>query len=459
MKRALFTFLALFLTTAVVFVSALVTIVPTAEQVAFTVNPLYSTGDPSDAQGLRLVAETTMDGKLNWTTTFTPAQSPSCETTFRFDPQEKSIPYQPSDDGPQLSVWGQLNTIYYHGDLMSNDPYTYATYRKMIEDVIGHTPAQGGFYTANVNLQDYLQYYPISLKCGDWGYSDDFRQNYPHYEAIDLSSVFSIPIQAGITAEVSVTVQPDGSISSFSFYAPEMPYCSAKAVYFQDAFYVAFPHASLDLELDDTQVAPGLYRLPLTVTNETTVVDVANIQLVAPMDTPAQAMSLIGEGPQLALVTSANQHHPNQLTILDLTSGTQIQQLDLGDTNRFESLYTADDHITYVGSKWVGEELVLSKIMAWHWDEDGALTSVISTSLPDSSPIYSPSITSILQGDTLYTLNYAGGRACNYIFVAVYTPQGCCYSADLTLSQYYDSSDTSDSIAMTDLRLEYAPMP
>lgn len=453
MKRALFTFLALFLTTAVVFVSALVTIVPTAEQVTFTVNPLYSTGDPSDAQGLRLVAETTMDGKLNWTTTFTPAQSPSCETQFHFDPQKDGIPYQPFDDGPQLSVTGFFSTTYYHGDLMSNDPYTYATYREMIEDVIGHTPAQGGSYTATVNLQDYLQYYPISLQWHDWDYG-----NYPHYEAVDLSSVFSIPIQSGITAEVSVTVQPDGSISSFSFYAPEMPYCSAKAVYFQDAFYVAFPHASLDLELDDTQVAPGLYRLPLTVTNETTVVDVANIQLVAPMDTPAQAISLMGEGPQLALVTSANQHHPNQLTTLDLTSGTQIQQLDLGDTNRIESLYTADDHITYVGSKWVGEELVLSKIMVWHRDEDGALTPVISTGLPDPSPIYSPSITSILQGDTLYTLTYAGGGACSYIFVAVYTPQGCCYSADLTLSQYFDSSD-NHSITLTDLRLECVPTP
>lgn len=458
MKRALFFFLSLFLVTAVVFISALVTIVPTAEQVTFTANPLYSTGDPSDAQGLRLVAETTMDGKLNWTTTFTPAQSPSCETTFRFAPQEKSISYQSNSDGPQLSVWGQLNTIYYHGDLMSNDPYTYATYREMIEDVIGRTPTQGGSYTATVNLQDYLQYYPISLECGDWGYSDDSRQNYPHYEAIDLSSVFSIPIQAGITAEVSVTVQPDGSISEFSFYAPDMPYCSAKAVYFQDAFYVAFPHASLDLELDDTEVAPGLYRLPLTITNETTVVDVANIELVAPMDAPAQTMSLIGEGPQMALVTSANQQHPNQLTILDLTTGTQIQQLDLGDTNQINSFYAADDHITYAGSKKVGQEIVRGVIMAWRRGEDGTFSPVISTSLPDPSPIYSRSITSILQGDTLYTLTYAGGGDCSYIFVAVYTPQGCCYSADLTLSQYFDSSD-NHSITLTGLRLECVPTP
>lgn len=453
MKRALFAFITLFLATAVVFVSALVTIVPTAEQVTFTTNPLLSTGDPSNAQGLRLVAETTMDGKLNWTTTFTPAQSPSCETQFHFDALEKGIPYQPVSDGPELSVTGFYSITYYYGDFISNDPYTYETYREIIEDVVGHTPAQGGCYTATVNLQDYLQYYPISLECNDWEFTD-----HPNYKAVDLSSVFSIPIQAGITAEVTVTVQPDGTISEFSFYAPEMPYCSAKAVYFQDAFYVAFPHVSLDLDLDDTQVAPGLYRLPLTTVNDSTVIDVSNIQLVAPMDTPAQTMSLIGEGPQMALVTSANPHHPNQLTVLDLTLGTQVQQFDLGDTNQIVSFYAADDHITYEGSKRVGQEIVQDVIMAWRRDEDGTFSPVISTSPPDSSPIYSPSITSILQGDTLYTLNYAGGRACNYIFVAVYTPQGCCYSADLTLSQYFDSSD-SHSIALTDLRLEAVPIP
>lgn len=453
MKRALFSFLTLFLATAVVFVSALVTIVPTAEQVTFTTNPLLSTGAPSSAQGLRLVAETTMDGKLNWTTTFTPAQSPSCESSFHFDAQAKGIPYQPVSDGPELSVTGFYSITYYYGDFISNDPYTYETYREIIEDVVGHTPAQGGCYTATVNLQDYLQYYPISLKCNDWEFTD-----HPNYKAVDLSSVFSIPIQSGITAEVTVTVQSDGTINEFSFYAPEMPYCSAKPVYFNDAFYVAFPHASLDLDLDDTQVAPGLYRLPLTSVNDSIVIDVSNIQLVAPMDTPAQTTSLIGEGPQMALVTSANQHHPNQLTVLDLTLGTQVQQFDLGDTNQIVSFHAADDHITYAGSKRVGQEIVQDVIMAWRRDEDGTFSPVISTSPPDSSPIYSPSITSILQGDTLYTLNYAGGRACNYIFVAVYPPQGCCYSADLTLSQYFDSSD-SHSIALTDLRLEAVPIP
>lgn len=452
MKRALFAFLALFLATAVVFVSALVTIVPTAEQVTFTANPLYSTGDPSDAQGLRLVAETTMGGKLNWTTTFTPAQTPSCETKFHFEAQKDGIPYQPVNDGPQLSVTGFFSTTYYHGDFVSNDPYTYAIYREMIQDIIGDTTAQGGSYTATVNLQDYLQYYPVSLECYDWDFQD-----HPNYTAVDLSSVFSIPIQGGITAEVSVTVQPDGSISEFSFYAPDMPYCSAKAVYFQDAFYVAFPHASLDLELDDTQVTPGLYRLPLTVANETTVIDVANIQLVASIDAPAQTMSLIGDGPQLALVISANQHHPNQLTVLDLATGTQLQQLHLGDTNQIISFYAFDDHITYVGSQWAGDEMILSKIMAWRRGEDGTFSPVISTSLPDPSPMYSPSITSILQGNTLYTLIYAGGGACSYIFVAVYTPQGCCYSADLTLSQYFDSSDKYP-ITLTDLRLESVPI-
>lgn len=455
MKRALFAFFALFLASTVVFVSALVTIPPTAEQVTFTANPLYSTGDPSDAQGLRLVAETTIDGKLNWTTTFTPAQSPSCETQFRLDAQAGGIPYQPVSDGPQLSVTGSVNIVYYHGDLISTDPYTYETYREIIEDVIGDTPTQGGAYTATIDLQDYLQYYPISLQCNDW----DFRSDSPHYEAIDLSSVFSIPIETSINAEISVTVQPDGSISEFSLFAPEMPYCSARAVYFQNAFYVAFPHASLDLGLDDTKVTPGLYRLPLTVANDSTVIDVSNIQLVAPMDTPAQTMSLIGDGPQLALVTSANQNHPNQLTVLDLATGTQIQQLDLEDTNQITSFYTADDHITYVGSKRVGQKIVRDVVMAWSRGEDGTFSPVISTSLPDPSPVYSPSITSILQGDTLYTLTYAGGGACDYIFVAVYTPQGCCYSADLTLSQYFDSSKTGSSITLTDLRLEQVPTP
>lgn len=454
MKRALFAFLALFLATAVMFISSLVAVVPTAEQVTFTANHLSSTGDPANARGLRLVAESTMDGKLNWTTTFTPAQSPSCETQFYFDPQKDGIPYQPTNDGPQLSVTGFFSTTYYHGDFVSNDPHTYAIYREMIEDIISDSPAQGGLYTATIDLQDYLQYYPISLKCNDWDFKD-----YPNYEAVDLSSVFSIPIQEGTTAEVTVTVQPDGSISEFSFYAPEMPYCSAKAVYFQDAFYVAFPHTSLDLELDDTQVAPGVYRLPLVAANDATVVDISNIQLVTPMDTPAQAISLIGDGPQLALVTSANQHHPNQLTVLDLTTETQIQQLDLGDANHTVSLYTPNDHITYVGSKWAGEELLHTRIMAWHREEDGTLTPVITSFLPVLSPVYSAPITSILQGETLYTLNYAEGGARTLIFVAVYTPQGCCYSADLTLSQHFDASNTKFPITITDLRLEYFPTP
>jgi len=119
-------------------------------------------------------------------------------------------------------------------------------------------------------------------------------------------------------------------------------------------------------------------------------------------------------------------------------------------------LMSADDHITYAGSKKVGQEIVRGVIMAWRRGEDGTFSPVISTSLPDPSPIYSRSITSILQGDTLYTLTYAGGGDCSHIFVAVYTPQGCCYSASLTLSQYFDSSD-NHSITLTGLRLECVP--
>lgn len=452
MKRTFFAFVALLTITAVVFVATLVTILPTAEQVSFSANPLYTIGDPSSAHGLRLVAETQMDGQLYWTTTFTPAQSPSSETQFHFSPQTKGIDYTPVTTDPQLSIQPSFSLTVCSGDLFDTDDNSLDVYRDMVQDVASRAPAGGGSYTETVTLNDYLEFCPISVECYDWP-----GLGSANYQAVDLSSVFSIPMDAGVTAEVTVTIQPDGAISGFSFFAADLPYLSTRVVYFQDAFYVAFPYNGLDMELDDTDVIPGLYRLPLMITDDdTAVVDVSNVELVAPMDTPAQAMALIGQGPQLALVTSANQSHPNQLTLFDLTTGIQRQQFDLENTDRVQAFSAAEDHILYMGSQ---QEQTSSPwtVEAWRLQNDGSFTSFISTTVPNGVPFYSSSITSLLQGDTLYTLSHPSGGACTFITVGVYDSQGCQYYADLTLSQNQDSYSTQHPVTLTDLRLEYTP--
>lgn len=455
MKRALFAFTALLTATAVVFVVALATILPTTEEVTFSANPQYLVGDPANVQGLQLVAETQMDGQLHWTTTFTPAQSPSCETQFRFSAQSEPVLYTPSTTNPQLTISSFINITVTSGDVFDYKSASYPGYREMVQDVASRAPAQGGSYTETVVLRDYLDFYPISIEISDWA-----LEGYSFYETVDLSSVFHIPISGSETAEITVTVQPDGTISGFSFYAPEMPYVTAKVVYFQDAFYVPFPYDALDIDLDDTAVTPGLYRLPLMRTEDDAgMVDVSAVELVAPMDAPAQAMALTGNGQQLALVTSATDSHPNQLTLIDLATGTQHQRFDLENTNWVMAFYAADDHIVYMGTYRTRQgQLSQTMMKAWRQEENGTFSPFISTTVPDNMPSYGgSSITSILQGNTLYTLSYPRSGDLTFITLSVYDPQGCQYAADLTLSQDQDSYATHHPITLTDLRLEVVP--
>lgn len=453
MKRALFAFTALLTTTAVVFVVALATILPTTEKVTFSANPQYLVGDPANVQGLQLVAETQMDGQLHWTTTFTPAEPPSCESQFRFSAQSEPVLYTPSTTDPQLTITSFINITVTSGDVFDYNSTSYPGYRDMVQDVASRAPVQGGSYTETVVLRDYMDFYPISVEISDW-----VLEGYSFYETVDLSSVFPIPIPGNLTAEITVTVQPDGTISGFSFYAPEMPYITAKAVYFQDAFYVPFPHDVMDLDLDDTAVTPGLYRLPLIRTEDDAgMVDVSGVELVAPMDAPAQAMAITGNGQQLALVTSATDSHPNRLTLIDLATGTQRQQFDLDNTNWVMAFYAADDHIVYMGTHRTQQgQLGQSTVKAWRLEEDGTFSPFLSTTVPDNMPSYGgSSITSILRGDTLYTLSYPSSGPPTYITLVVYDPQGCRYAADLTMSQNQDSDATLHPITLTDLRLEF----
>ena len=453
MKRALFAFTALLTTTAVVFVVALATILPTTEKVTFSANPQYLVGDPANVQGLQLVAETQMDGQLHWTTTFTPAEPPSCESQFRFSAQSEPVLYTPSTTDPQLTITSFINITVTSGDVFDYNSTSYPGYRDMVQDVASRAPAQGGSYTETVVLRDYMDFYPISVEISDWA-----LEGYSFYETVDLSSVFPIPIPGNLTAEITVTVQPDGTISGFSFYAPEMPYITAKAVYFQDAFYVPFPYDVMDLDLDDTAVTPGLYRLPLIRTEDDAgMVDVSGVELVAPMDAPAQAMALTGNGQQLALVTSATDSHPNRLTLIDLATGTQRQQFDLDNTNWVMAFYAADDHIVYMGTHRTQQgQLGQSTVEAWRLEEDGTFSPFLSTTVPDNMPSYGgSSITSILRGDTLYTLSHPRSGDLTYITLVVYDPQGCRYAADLTMSQIQDSLATHHPITLTDLRLEF----
>ena len=453
MKRALFAFTALLTTTAVVFVVALATILPTTEKVTFSANPQYLVGDPANVQGLQLVAETQMDGQLHWTTTFTPAQSPNCESQFRFTPQSEPVFYTPSTTNPQLTITSFISVTVIKGDVFDYRSASYPAYREMVQDVASRAPVQGGSYTETVVLRDYMDFYPISVEISDWA-----LEGYSFYETVDLSSVFPIPIPGNLTAEITVTVQPDGTISGFSFYAPEMPYITAKAVYFQDAFYVPFPYDVMDLDLDDTAVTPGLYRLPLIRTEDDAgMVDVSGVELVAPMDAPAQAMAITGNGQQLALVTSATDSHPNRLTLIDLATGTQRQQFDLDNTNWVMAFYAADDHIVYMGTHRTQQgQLGQSTVKAWRLEEDGTFSPFLSTTVPDNMPSYGgSSITSILRGDTLYTLSYPSSGPPTYITLVVYDPQGCRYAADLTMSQNQDADATLHPITLTDLRLEF----
>lgn len=455
MKRALFAFTALLTATAVVFVIALANILSTTEEVTFSADPQYLVGDPANAQGLQLVAETQMDGQLHWTTTFTPAQSPSCESQFRFSAQSEPVLYKPSNTNPQLTITSFINITVTKGDVFDYNSTSYPGYREMVQDVASRAPAQGGSYSETVVLRDYLKFYPISLEVYDWA-----LEGYSFYEAVDLSSVFPIPISGNETAEITVTVQPDGTISGFSFYAPEMPYITAKVVYFQDAFYVPFPYDMMDIDLDDTRVTPGLYRLPLMRTEDNAgMVDVSGVELVAPMDAPAQAMTLTGNGQQLALITSATGSHPNQLTLIDLATGAQRQKFDLEDTNWVMAFYAADDHIVYMGTHRTQQgQMSQSIIKAWKLEENGTFSPFISTTVPDNMPSYGgSSITSILRDDTLYILSYPSNGDLTYITLVVFDPQGCQYAANLTLSQHQDSWATHHPITLKDLRLEFIP--
>lgn len=445
MKKAWIAFTAVFAILAVTFGATVISTGLAHTRLTFEVqNPV---GDPSAAQNVEVSMVTNMNQQLNWDTTLTLGTASKVDTRFCYTAEQQPLNASYTDD--------QLNIPSSFGAWLSQDIITQwsttrmgqSPYEAVILDVCSRAPATGTPYTETVSLNDYLDYYPITIQ---HNYSDPTC----NYLPVDLSSVLSLPLPDHVSAEVTVTKEPDGSVHEYSLFVQDMPYTWAQPLRFDGAYYVAIPPAGMESALGEGGAQPGVYRLPLTTQEDgTTVIDVEKVTLVLPLDRGVESIHVVQEESKFLLVSPPTQEEAGQVTVVDADSWETLQQFPLKAAQQYD-LHVEDDHLVYLTVQDNQTHLT-----AWTVDEAGMYAPTISAPVPGSTPERPSCSVSRVQDGRLYVICNTWSSSISSFDVGVFDSSGLLYYATYVPNQSRDTWATSYSLSFTEYPMDLAALP
>lgn len=315
------------------------------DQVVLTETVVY--GDRAAADGLTVVRRTGYNDHLLWDTTCTLDAGQRTETDYAFSASGVSEEWQQVYGGVSLQAYTGGGSIFAGGELPETPTGLDAAYLELFNSI-----EPGEAKSAVINLEDYLDYYPISVDLdfpGTWYFSDldgetDLSEPEPGtelYAVAKLQEYFKIPILAGEQRSIDIGKRTDGTVggrgssSVGDFFS--MQTCS---VLTGDACYFTFDTHSRDGRVVDTGEISGgygIYRLPYEEDcrdesgQKVCGVDVDALEMVYPLDPEIDLLGLSVNGEQTRLLLYAVEDGAYVLTVMNLETMDTLQKLKIAD--------------------------------------------------------------------------------------------------------------------------------
>ena len=352
-------------------------------------------GSPSAANGAVVSLGMQYDYRLFWDTVFKAGSAPLSETQhvqtqYTCHLTQYYSRLEPSYNGVTLQNSYDNGVSYFDTDGRIADVSPLAAAYDALYDKTA--PGKEGKLT--VLVQDYYEYYPISGQIHLPGCSIELTDAVaPEYVGIspyataeqwnDFQSFFRIPVLPDEKLELTLGRDESGRVwhygrngvdggDGFGLYT----YSAITA----DSCYFTFDCHTFSGKLVDTSLIPGgygLYRLPYTTNDDgTTEPQTGALEMVCPLDPDAElcGMRLDPTGTRLLLFTVKNDAYI--LTVIDLRSMQQLQQLpicELGENSVIQN-YDGGDFFTVLCGN--GSFTLLQAQL------DGSYTPALSGQLP-----------------------------------------------------------------------------
>lgn len=311
--------------------SALARIMPTEDQVVYTETLLW--GDREEAVGITAQLDLTLGQHLLWESTYTVGGTPEARTEFTYSDELLQGDWDRDYTGVELrsQIGGGMSASGLWED--PEDPSALTGFDRAMYELAQTVPA-GEEGTALIRLQDYYDYYPLSLSLEVEGmhfYEWDFehaledleKKNLgPYYreeleEKLDLYGAFAdffrLPVVDGHELEIHLTKNMSGQIRGWGYSShvgkdSYQLYSTSEVA--DDAIYFALNGMTGNGEKLDFSLVPGgygLYRLPLIPAGEDHGARpvAEELAMVYPMDQGDQVhwMQVTGDGELLLMIT------------------------------------------------------------------------------------------------------------------------------------------------------------
>ena len=307
---------------------------------AVTVEEEILCGTPEAAGDLQAVVGTHCGDNLSWLTSFSPGRAEEAEVRFAFFNAftytwERSTSSPLSVDFPSTGFGGQWNSGS-EEDWWANMEQNHFLVRP-VRDVADRTGA-GEERTETVDLSDYYDVYPLYLSVNS-GTMGVYHSSVSAEEQV--TDFFSFPVPPGTTAEITVRRSEAGTLAEINCnqdgYFPAI-----SAVYADnECAYLYFDRKDGSPPLDVSRIAGGygLYRMDyhpaeeaVTYSDGSTAtwsdaLHLDRIETVLPVEGTIRQAVAAPDGERLLMLWEGA--GMLRLSVVELTSGGLLQQLDL----------------------------------------------------------------------------------------------------------------------------------
>ena len=425
MRALLITFCICLVMSIGVFTAAAVYVNDAKDKVEYTEEILY--GDPAEAADFVITSGIQYDRHLFWITRYPLADRPV--TKFKFSAVEKRY------NTPDNSYNGvQLQNGFVFGLNMTLEANEQTGLAAAYRSLYDRTPV-GGRGREIINLADYYEFYPISAHVDLPGlnahWDPDTLDRYTDmtgFRLEDFAEFFRIPLMKEEYIEIHVNKSISGGTSwgsgsvdkdfdGYDFWT--------SSVVAGDGCYITFNNRTRKGNKADTSMIPGgygIYKLPLKPDEKGKIRPVIeDLAIWYPLDESANLISLYSTKDESKLILFTEEKQQIIMTVIDLTSAKQIQQVAVEDSSVY-SLDRIEINDSYILLKYGS-----AKLQVWEKLGNGTYEKKMDCSAmpPDDDPLnyfYSGSTVSFWDGERLVLSDYLDN---NYIttpsfYVSVY---------------------------------------
>lgn len=301
-----------------------------------TLNETVLYGDKDEAENLSVTAHVSQSGHLFWDTTLKTGKENLVETDFRFSQKEENH-FSDFDYGISVEATGSFG--------LSSAEINYDMLPATAQFTADRTQ-NGEVHSETVNLKDFYDFFPLRIIIDIKGftyYSDDaFFTGEDEMAEIknEFIDYFKFPIEEDYMYDVTIEKDSEGNIVTYEGNPSEDEsfWLTTLSAVTDDACYFTFDlSSSPDIDTGQIKGGYGIYRLPLSVTEEedkyfgtvpgNVKVDAEDLSTVYHLDRNIEIIDFKFSEKHNKLILTTLENGFYCITVLDASTGKELQKI------------------------------------------------------------------------------------------------------------------------------------